>query len=78
MGRLKELSFGLVFGLGMYHSWIWPSFRERSMNDRLVRLETFIPEAFVNRQHLVSVFFDYEGAYDSTWKCCTLNDRRDT
>ena len=31
---------------------------ERSTNDHLIRLETFIRDAFVNRQHGVSVFFD--------------------
>ena len=30
---------------------------ERSTNDHLIRLETFIRDAFVNREHVVSVFF---------------------
>ena len=41
---------------------------ERSTNDNLVRLETFIPDAFVKKEHVVAVFFDLEKAYDTTWK----------
>ena len=33
---------------------------DRSTNDHLIRLETFIRDAFVNREHVVSVFFDLE------------------
>ena len=40
---------------------------EHSTNDHLIRLETFIRDAFVNREHVVSVFFDLEKAYDTTW-----------
>ena len=42
--------------------------RHRSTNDHLVRLETFIREAFVKKEHLVTIFFDLEKAYDTTWK----------
>ena len=41
---------------------------QRSTNDHLVRLETFIREAFIKKEHLVAVFFDLEKAYDTTWK----------
>ena len=34
----------------------------------LVRLETFIREAFIKKEHLVTIFFDLEKAYDTTWK----------
>ena len=40
----------------------------RSTNDHLVRLETFIREAFIKKEHLVAIFFDLEKAYDTTWK----------
>ena len=40
----------------------------RSTNDHLVRLETFIREAFIKKEHLVTNFFDLEKAYDTTWK----------
>ena len=28
----------------------------------------FVRNAFVNKEHVVSVFFDLEKAYDTTWK----------
>ena len=42
--------------------------KQRSITDHLVRLESFIREAFIERQHAVAVFFDLEKAYDCTWK----------
>ena len=57
---------------------IQSSFRSgRSTNDHLIRLETFIRDAFVNREHVVSVFFDFEKAYDSTWRYSILKDLHD-
>ena len=50
---------------------------ERSTNDHLIRLETFIRDAFVNREHIVSVFFDLEKAYDTTWRYGILKDLHD-
>ena len=50
---------------------------ERSTNDHLIRLETFIRDAFVNREHVVSVFFDLEKAYDTTWRYGILKDLDD-
>ena len=47
---------------------------ERSTNDNLVRLETFIRDAFVKKEHVVAVFFDLEKAYDTTWKYGILRD----
>ena len=35
---------------------------QRSTNNHLVRLETFIREAFIKKEHLVAVFFDLEKA----------------
>ena len=49
----------------------------RSTNDHLIRLETFIRDAFVNREHVVSVFFDLEKAYDTTWRYGILKDLHD-
>ena len=40
---------------------------QRSTDDHLVRLETFNREAFIKKEHLVSVRFDLEKAYDTTW-----------
>lgn len=42
--------------------------------DHILCLETTIREAFVNRQHCVSVFFDLEKAYDTTWRYGILHD----
>ena len=50
---------------------------ERSTNDHLIRLETFIRDAFANREHVVSVFFDLEKAYDTTWRYGILKDLHD-
>ena len=47
---------------------------KRSTVDYLVRFETFCREAFIHNQHLVSVFFDLEKAYDTTWKYGIMKD----
>ena len=46
----------------------------RNTLDQLVRLETYIREAFVNKEHLVAVFFDMEKAYDTTWRYGIMKD----
>ena len=46
----------------------------RSTVYHLIRLETFIRDAFVHNQHLVAVFFDLQKAYDTTWKYGILKD----
>jgi len=48
--------------------------KQRSTTDHLVRLESFVREAFVQRQHAVGVFFDLEKAYESTWKFGIMRD----
>ena len=40
----------------------------------LVRLETFIRDTFVKKEHVVAVFFDLEKAYVTTWKYGILRD----
>ncbi|GBO31551.1 putative RNA-directed DNA polymerase from transposon X-element [Araneus ventricosus] len=47
--------------------------RGRSTVDNLVLLETQIRNAFVKRNHLVSIFFDIEKAYDRAWRCGILS-----
>ena len=42
--------------------------------DHLVRIETFIRDAFIRNQHLLAVFFDLQKAYDTTWKYGILQD----
>ncbi|PJE78782.1 Ribonuclease H [invertebrate metagenome] len=46
----------------------------RGTVDHLVRLETFIREAFAKKEHLVAVFFDLEKAYDTTWQYGIMKD----
>ena len=48
--------------------------KQCSTTDHLVRLESFVREAFVQRQHAVGVFFDLEKAYESTWKIGIMGD----
>lgn len=42
--------------------------RNRSTLDHLVRMENFIQDAFLLKQHAIAVFFDLEKAYDTTWR----------
>ena len=46
--------------------------RCRSTLDALLRLEATICQAFACRQRVVSVFFDLEKAYDTTWRYVIL------
>jgi len=48
--------------------------KHKSTTDNLVWLETFIREAFVQKQHAVAIFFDLEKAYDTTWKHGIMKD----
>ena len=48
--------------------------KNRSTIDQIVRLETTVRESFINRQHIVAVFFDLEKAYDTTWKHGIMKD----
>ena len=50
-------------------------FRKRkSTVDHLVRLESYIRDGFLNKKEVVSIFFDLEKAYDTTWKYGILRD----
>ena len=51
--------------------------KQRSITDHLVRLESFVREAFAQRQHAVGVFFDLEKANESTWKFGITRDLHD-
>ena len=46
----------------------------KSTIDHFVRLESFIRDGFLNKQEVVSIFFDLEKAYDTTWKYGILKD----
>ena len=47
---------------------------KKSSDDRVIRLETLLRDAFIKNDHVVSVFFDLEKAYDTTWKHGILKD----
>ena len=47
---------------------------ERITNDNLIRLETFIRDAFIKQENVVALFFDLEKAYDTTWRYGILRD----
>ncbi|GFY29834.1 probable RNA-directed DNA polymerase from transposon BS [Trichonephila clavipes] len=49
----------------------------RSTLDNIVYLESQIRDAFVRRNHLVSLFFDIEKAYDRTWRYGILRNLYD-
>ena len=51
--------------------------KQRGTFNHLVPFETFIREAFIKKEHAVSIFFDLESAYDTTWKYGTINDLHD-
>ena len=50
----------------------------RNTTDQLVRLESFVREAFIQKQHATAILFDLEKAYDTTWKFDILKDFHDT
>ena len=51
--------------------------KNRSTVDHLVRFETFVRNALVNGDQVVSVLFDLEKAYDTTWKFGILKDLKE-
>ena len=48
--------------------------KNHSTLDHLVRFETFIRNAFIKKEHVLTIFFDLEKAYDTTWKHGILAD----
>jgi len=49
----------------------------QTSTDQLVRLETFIREGFIQKQHVTALFFDLEKAYNTTWKYGIMKDLHD-
>ena len=43
--------------------------------DHVVRLETAIQEAIIQKQHLIAILFDLEKAYETNWRRGLINDR---
>ncbi|GBO43134.1 putative RNA-directed DNA polymerase from transposon X-element [Araneus ventricosus] len=50
----------------------------RSTLDNILALETDIRLAFLQRKHLVAIYFDIEKAYDRTWRYGILQDLYDS
>ena len=48
--------------------------QNRSTIDQVIRLESFIRDGIIRGHHVVSVFFDLEKAYDTTWKYGIMRD----
>ena len=48
--------------------------KQCSTTHHFVQLESFVREAFVQRQHTVAIFFDLEKAYERTWKYGIMKD----
>ena len=51
--------------------------KQRGTLDHFVCFKTFIRQAFIKKEHVVSVFFDLECAYNTTWKCGIMSDLHD-
>ena len=47
---------------------------DRCTTDNLFRFETFIRDAFIKREHVLAVFFNFENANDTTWRYRILKD----
>ena len=47
---------------------------DKSTLDQLVRLETYIRDAFASGEHVVAIFFDLHKAYDTAWKHGIMKD----
>ena len=52
--------------------------KHKCTTDHLVRIENQIRTTFAKGEHLISIFFDIEKAYDMTWRYGILKDIHDT
>ena len=48
--------------------------KNRSTIYQIIRLESAVRETFIKREHLVSVYFYLEKAYDTTWRYGVMKD----
>ena len=53
------------------HCWFR---KHHTTSDDLVRFETFIRDACVKKEHVLTTFSDLEKAFDTTWKHDILSD----
>ena len=52
--------------------------QNQSDNDQLIRFETYICNGLIKNRHVVSIFFDLEKAYDTTWRYGIVKDLHKT
>ena len=45
--------------------------------DHLTNLKIYIREGFIKKEHIITIFFDLEKAYDTTWKFGIIKDLYD-
>ena len=45
--------------------------------DHLTNLKNYIREGFIKKEHTITIFFDLEKAYDTTWKFGIIKDLYD-
>ena len=57
-----------ISALGIRISRCYGFRKGRTTTDQLIRLESFIRDSFLKGNHVVSVFFYLEKAYDTVWK----------
>ena len=69
-----DVGFGIqrFIGLGAVRFW-----KNRSTADHLVHFDIYIRNAFAKKEHVLSIFFDLEKAYNTTWKHGILSDLYD-
>ena len=69
------------------HDWsgIWKNitsypdtYQNQGTNDQLIRLKTYICNSLIKNHHVVSIFFDLEKAYGTTWRYGILKDLHKT
>lgn len=48
--------------------------KNRSTLDNMIKLESFVRDAFRRKEHAIVIFFDVEKAYDTTWRYGILQD----
>ena len=73
--RMINLRLTWFFESNNLLSNLQTGFRDkRSTINQIVRIETLIREAFINKEHLVAVLFGLEKAYDTSWPYGILKD----
>ena len=56
---------------------MWLQKKTRGCIDPLTNLKNYIREGFIKKEHIITIFFDLEKAYDTTWKFGIIKDLYD-